>query len=117
MLDFSDYPRESKFFDHVHKKVIGKMKDKFKGNIINEFVGLNSKKYSIIGVDSREAKQATGANKNGVKSISHKEFLDALFNTKIVRHNMKQIKVNCIKLELMMFVRFLCLVLLTKGTY
>ena len=117
MLDFSDYPRESKFFDHVHKKVIGKMKDKFKGNIINEFVGLNSKKDSIIGVDSREAKQATGANKNGVKSISHKEFLDALFNTKIVRHNMKQIKVNCIKLELMMFVRFLCLVLLTKGTY
>ena len=83
LLGFSDYPRESKFFDHVNKKVIGKMQDKFKGNIINEFVGLNPKKYSIIGVDSREAKQAAGANKNGVKSIIHKEFLDALFNTKI----------------------------------
>ena len=40
---FSDYPQGSKFFDLVNKKVIGKMKDVFKGKIISEFVGLNSK--------------------------------------------------------------------------
>ena len=40
---FSDYPQGSKFFDLVNKKVIGKMKDVFKGEIISEFVGLNSK--------------------------------------------------------------------------
>ena len=38
MFDFSNYPKDSKCFDPVNKKVIGKMKDKVKG--ISEFVGL-----------------------------------------------------------------------------
>ena len=46
-LDFSNYPKDSKFFDETNKKVIGKMKDEFGGVIINEFVGLKSKMYSI----------------------------------------------------------------------
>ena len=33
-------------FDPVNKKVIGKMKDEFKGKIIREFVRLKSKMYS-----------------------------------------------------------------------
>ena len=41
LFDFSDYSLNSKFFDPVNKKVIGKMKDEFKGKIIGEFVGLN----------------------------------------------------------------------------
>ena len=39
-FDFSEYSSNSKFFDPVNKKVIGKMKDEFKGKIISEFVGL-----------------------------------------------------------------------------
>ena len=39
LLDFSDYPLDSKFFDPVNKKVIGKMKDEFRGKTTNEFVG------------------------------------------------------------------------------
>ena len=39
LFDFSDYPKESKFFDETNKKVIGKMKDEFSGVIVNEFVG------------------------------------------------------------------------------
>ena len=31
LFNFSDYPLHSKFFDLVNKKVIGKMKDEFKG--------------------------------------------------------------------------------------
>ena len=34
LFDFSDYPLNSKFFDPVNKKVIGKMKDEFKGKKI-----------------------------------------------------------------------------------
>ena len=32
-------------FDRINKKVIGKLKDEFKGEIVSEFVGLNSKIY------------------------------------------------------------------------
>ena len=45
LFDFSDYPLNSKFFDPVNKKLIGKTKHKFKGKIISEFVGLKSKMY------------------------------------------------------------------------
>ena len=34
LFDFSDYPVNSKFFDPTNKKVIGKMEDEFKGEII-----------------------------------------------------------------------------------
>ena len=40
LLDFSDYLEDSKYFDLFNKSVIGKMKDKVKGKIISEFVGL-----------------------------------------------------------------------------
>ena len=40
LLDFSDYLEDSKYFDPFNKSVIGKMKDKVKGKIISEFVGL-----------------------------------------------------------------------------
>ena len=42
-FDFGNFPENSKFFDLVNKKVIGKMEDEVKGKIIHEFVGLKSK--------------------------------------------------------------------------
>ena len=47
LFDFSNYPKDSKFFDETNKKVIGKMKDEVGGIIVNEFVGLKSKMYSM----------------------------------------------------------------------
>ena len=47
MFDFSNYSKDSKFFDTTNKKVIGKMKDEFSGVIVDEFVGLKSKMYSM----------------------------------------------------------------------
>ena len=38
LLDFSDYPQGSKFFDPVNKKVISKMEDEFGGRIISELL-------------------------------------------------------------------------------
>ena len=34
LFDFSNYPKDSKFFDEANKKVIGKMKDELGGVII-----------------------------------------------------------------------------------
>ena len=88
MFDFSEYPLDLKFFDPVNKKVADKMKDEYKGKIIREFVGLKSKLYSLISVDNEELTKAKGVN----KKIRHKEFVDVLFNKKVIRHNMKRIQ-------------------------
>ena len=47
LFDFSDYPKESRFYDPANMKLIGKMKADVKGKIISEFVGLKSKIYLI----------------------------------------------------------------------
>ena len=96
------------------------MKEEFKGEIISEFVGWSSKMYCFVSVDGKENKKAKAVIKNVVKNTRHKELVDVLFNKKIMRHNMKRwkdFKVNCIELELMMFVKFLCLLLMIKDTY
>ena len=58
LFDFSNYPKDSKFFDQANKKVIGKMKDESEGKIIDEFVGLKSKMYSMKNIDSKESNMA-----------------------------------------------------------
>ena len=45
LFDFSNYSKDSKFFNETNKKVIGIMKDEFGGFIVEEFVGLKSKMY------------------------------------------------------------------------
>ena len=47
LFDFSNYSKDSTFFNETNKKVIGKMKGEFGGVIIIAFVGLKSKRYSI----------------------------------------------------------------------
>ena len=47
LSDFSNYSKDSKFFDKTNKNVIGKMKDEFGGIIVIEFVGLKSKMHSM----------------------------------------------------------------------
>ena len=83
LLDFSYYPQDSKFFNPVDKKGIGKLKDEFKGKIITEFIRLKSKIYTLIAVDGGEIKKAKAVNKNVVENIGHKEFVDVLFNKKM----------------------------------
>ena len=47
LFNFSNVSKDSKYFDETNKKVIAKMKDEFGGVIVEEFVRLNSKMYSI----------------------------------------------------------------------
>ena len=48
LFDFSNYSKDSRFFNETNKKVIGKMKDEFGVIILTDFVGLKSKMYSIM---------------------------------------------------------------------
>ena len=58
LFDFSNYPKDSKFFDETNKKVIGKMKDEFEGKIVAEIFGLKSEVFSIKKIDGKECKTA-----------------------------------------------------------
>ena len=53
LFDFSNYSKDSKFFDETNKKVIGKMKDESEGKIIDEFVGLKSNMHSMKNIDGK----------------------------------------------------------------
>ena len=68
------------------------MKDKSKGKITDEFVGLKSKRHSIKDDDGKENKAAKGINQNVVKNTEHQEYIDVSFNKKVVRPNMKKIQ-------------------------
>ena len=87
LFDISGYPFDSKYYDRTNKKVLGKMKDEFNGVKIVEF-GLKSKMYSLISVDDSEVNKVKGIN----KKLRHEEYVDVLFNKKVVTHNMKTIR-------------------------
>ena len=44
--------------------------------------------YSLISADDKELTKAKGVN----KKIRHKEFIEFLFDRKVIRHNMKRIQ-------------------------
>ena len=60
------------------------MKDMSKGKIIDEFIGLKSKIYSIKNIDGKESNTAEGLN----IATEFKEYEDALLIKKIMRHKM-----------------------------
>ena len=62
LFDFSNYSKDSEFFDDANKKIIGKTNDEFGGVIATEFVGLKSKMYSIKKINDKELNTAKGVN-------------------------------------------------------
>ena len=115
LFDFSNYPVNSKYYNPKSNAVLGNMKDEFKGKIIIEFVGLKSKMYSLISVDDEEVSKAKGVNKKiRYKEIRHKEFVDVLFNKKVIRHNMNRIQS---KIHGLGTYDVHCLVLMIKDMY
>ena len=44
--------------------------------------------YPLISVDDKEVNKAKRVN----KKLRHKEYVDVLFNKKVIRHNMKRIQ-------------------------
>ena len=65
---------------------MGKLKDEFNGNKIDEFVGLKSKMYSLISnnIEMNKAKEIN-------LKLKHKEYINVLFGKKVLRHKMKRI--------------------------
>ena len=68
------------------------MKDESMGKINDEFIGLKSKMHSMKNVDGKENKTGKGIDQNVVKNTNHEEYINVLFNKKVMRHNMKRIQ-------------------------
>ena len=88
LFDFSNLPKNSKFFGEANKKVIGKTK------VIGEFVGLKSKMDSMKNIDGKETNTAKGVS----VATKFKKFKNILFNKKIMRHKMRRIQAKNHKL-------------------
>ena len=88
LFDFSNYSKDSKFFDETNKKVIVKMRDEVGGVIVTAFVGLKSKMYSMKKIDGKECNTAKGVS----VATEFDKFKDVLFNEKIIRHKMNRIQ-------------------------
>ena len=89
LYDTSDYPEDHPLHSKVNKKVLGKMKDECAGRVIEEYVGLRPKMYSILEANGQNIKKAKGVKKNVVKKhIRHEQYREALFSKKTFRHGM-----------------------------
>ena len=71
------------------------MKDEFNWVKIVEIIALKNKMYSLISANDKEVNKAKGIN----KKLRHKEYLDVLFNKKVVRHNMKRIQSKLLEID------------------
>lgn len=91
-FDFSDYPKESPYHDDFNEKVIGKMKDKAAGQIITEFISLQSKMYSYIKESGSNNKTTKGIKKNVIHhDLKHDDFKSTPFNNDQLYHTMRTI--------------------------
>ena len=113
--DFSEYPKNHKLYNTENQAVVGKFKDEFakkdktKGNIITEFVGLRSKLYSITSVDDegniKEKRIAKGVKKCVIdKGLHNSDYNETLENKTQLRKDMNFIKsklhnVNTVKVN------------------
>ena len=87
LFDFSNFPKDLKFYDGQNEMVAGKMK-------VVKFVGLKSKMYSMLSDDGKESNTAKGVN----IATEFNEFRDTLFNKKVLRYKMKRIQSKIHKL-------------------
>ena len=80
LFDFSNYSKNSTFYDDTNKKVIAKIKDEYGGAIIDQFIGLKSKMYSIRKINGSESSTTKGVN----IATEFNEFKDVLLIKKLL---------------------------------
>lgn len=92
-FDLSEYDKDHKLYDDKNKKVLGKFKDETPSGIIEEFIGIRSKMYSMQ-IHKPDGEQQHKARCKGVAkhliydqerkdAIKHKDFMRCVFGTKL----------------------------------
>ena len=88
LFDFSNHPKDPKFYDNQNEMVVGKMKIVYRGIQITKFVRLKSKMHSMLLHDGKESNAVKGVN----TATEFNEFKDTLFTKKVLRHKIKRIQ-------------------------
>ena len=82
-LDCSNYPIDQPLHSVKNKKALGKFKDEMSGKIIEEYVGLRSKMYSIKWPEGN-VRTCKGINKSVNKVVlRHKMYKECLMNVEL----------------------------------
>ena len=91
LFDTCKYNPDHFLYSLHNKKVIGKMKDECDGKIIEEFVGLRPKMYSMV-FDGKEKKTAKGIKRTEAKKLKQDMYRSCLFDENIQMCHMNQIR-------------------------
>ena len=86
-FDLRNYPRDSKYYDLINKKVPVKMKNKKPSQMIDEVFALKSKSYIVITSDNKEECRHKGHAHN----FTSNEFRDVTNNKKVLNDPMNKI--------------------------
>ena len=109
LMDFSNFDMNDEFFSENHKKKIGYLKFEYGNKVINEFIGLKSKLYSILYDETQNKKAAKGLQKATLKKyVNHEHYRNVILNNKIYINKMKRIEskkhsVNTVEVKKLIF--------------
>ena len=84
LFDFSNYPKDLKYYTNVDNLVVSKMKDKTCVMPIKGFMRLKSKRNTFITESHYEFKKVKGINKND--ELKNKDYKIFLFSSSYMRH-------------------------------
>ena len=88
-LDCTDYPIDHPLHSLKNKKALGKFKDEMSGKIIEEYVGLRSKMYSIKWPEGN-VRTCKGISKSVNKvALRHEMYKESLMNVELNRQSVK----------------------------
>ena len=80
-IDFSNYPKDSKYYNNANGLVVGRIKDETCSMPVKGFIGLESKMYIFITEGNYESKKAKSIIKTAVvDELKYEDYKNVLFN-------------------------------------
>lgn len=88
--DTSNYPKDSPYFSKENAKVLGKFKDECAGEVVDSFVALKAKMYSLKTVcDGHSVKKAKGTKRSVVADVLTHADYESVLRTKETRRDLQ----------------------------
>ena len=97
VFDFSDYPKDHPLYSDSNKRKVLKMKDEMNGVVIDEYVGLKAKMYSIS-ASNKIKKCAKGVTKTIQKTLHHELYKEVLRENLTVKEKMRTLRSHNLEL-------------------